>query len=71
MEFLYSFMQYCVVYSAGSFDHIEEEGCRETCEKYIRVCEDAYDKPLRIVPPEQVRRLVLRENTVITGYAVQ
>lgn len=62
---------FCVVYSAGSFDHVEESGCRETCERYIQSCQDAYDKPLSIVPPEQVRRLVLRENTVITGYAVQ
>jgi len=55
----------------GRFDHIEETGTKEVCVGYVTACQDAYDKPLRVVTEEEVRQFLVYEETVVTGYKIK
>jgi len=49
---------------------IQEEGNMNKCEMFVKACQDAYDKPLKIVTIDQVRKISYNESEVITGYRI-
>ena len=53
--------EYCVIYDQGKHDSIEERGSRVKCEQYVKVCQSAFDKELRIVPVSEVRTILTTE----------
>jgi len=61
---------YAAIYDMGSFDMIQEEGNMNKCEMFVKACQDAYDKPLKIVTIDQVRKISYNESEVITGYRI-
>lgn len=53
--------EFCVIYDKGMHDSIEERGSRVKCEQYVKVCQSAFDKELRIVPLSEARTIITTE----------
>lgn len=62
---------YAVVYDKGSFDGLEEEGCKKKCEIFVENMQSAYDKPLQIIPRDDVRELSYFAAEVMLGYRIK
>jgi hypothetical protein len=64
--------EFCVIYNKGKHDSIEERGSRVKCEQYVKVCQPAFDKELRIVPLSEARTIITTEveGGVVEAYEI-